>query len=110
LNRAVIWVTYAFLAWLVLNALAYPSSYLIPDPATPKSWSATPAQNFAMVLVIELVGVILFADVLRIKRIRRMKEASPGSLVGTVVDFEYPLFITAAFLIIEIVAIYRVAF
>ncbi len=110
MNRAVTWAAYALLAWLALNAIAYPPSHFIPDPATPKSEAATPAQNFAMVLMVELVAVILFADVFRIKRARRMKDAAPGSLVGTVVDFEYPLFITALFLIIEIAAIYRVAF
>jgi len=110
LNRAFTWAAYALLTLAALNALAYPPSFFIPNPATPRSASATPLQNFAMVLMIELVAVILFADVFRIKRIRRIKGAAPGSLVGTVVDYEYPLFITAAFLIVEIIAIYRIAF
>jgi hypothetical protein len=67
-----------------------------------------------MTLLIELIIVILFADVFRVRRLRNAPPAKgdsfKGGLVGTVVDYECPLFITALFLGIQIVVIHTIAF
>lgn len=94
-----------------------PLLILVPEGATPMAEAGTPMQNFNMTLLIELIIVILFADVFRIRRVRRLRNAPPakgdsfkGGLVGTVVDYECPLFITALFLGIQIVVIHTIAF
>jgi hypothetical protein len=109
-HRAIRWVAYALLAWLVVNALAYPFSYIIPK-------GGTLLQNFWMALLIELVIVALFADVLYIKHVERLKDASQTKgnvarqdLIGTIIEFDYPLIITALFIMIEIALIYGIAF
>jgi hypothetical protein len=114
MHRSIGWVAFALLAWLALNALVCPFSYLIPEGATPMAEAGTPMQNFNMTLLIELIIVILFADVFRVRRLRNAPPAKgdsfKGGLVGTVVDYECPLFITALFLGIQIVVIHTIAF
>jgi hypothetical protein len=110
MHRAVRWVAYALLAWLVVNILAYPFSYLIPK-------GGTVLQNFSIVLYIELIIMILFSDVLYIKHVRRLKNTPPATLnvvnqglIGTIVEFDYPFFITDLFLMIQIAIIFKTAF
>jgi hypothetical protein len=117
MHKAGRWVAYAFAAWLLVNAIAYPLSYLIPKARQPQALFGTILQNFNFVLLIGFVIVIIFADVLYITHIYSLKDDFPaegnvvkGDLIGTIIEFDYPLFITALFLLIEIMMIYMVAF
>lgn len=110
MHRVVRWVAYASVAWLLVNVLAYPFSFFVPK-------GGTPLQNFNMALLIGLVIVILFSDVLYIKHAQRLKNFTPlkrdagkQDLVGTIVEFDYPLFFTDLFLMIEVIAIHSIAF
>lgn len=117
MHRAIRWVAYALLAWLVVNALAYPLSYLMPIGREPRALAGTPLQNFEIVLLIGFIIVCIFADVVYATHGHRLKGASPAAgnvdirdLVGTIIELDYPLFITALFLLIQIIIIYMIAF
>jgi len=110
MHRVIRWVAYAFLVWLIVNALAYPFSYLVPK-------GGTLLQNFELILLIEFVIVVIFADIFYLKHVRhptngRVISGKPSQQgwIGTVVEFDYPLYITAIFIVIQLVLIYMIAF